>query len=42
MALIHFFFNEEPKTIDRFAELWGRAEYLIGIGATNLSWKKNE
>lgn len=42
MALIHFFFNEEPTDIDRFALLWGRAEYLISIGATRLEWKKNE
>jgi len=42
MALIHFFFNEEPKDVDRFALLWGRAEYLISIGATRLEWKKNE
>jgi hypothetical protein len=42
MALIHFFFNEEPKSVERFAELWGRAEYLISIGATRLEWKKHE
>jgi len=42
MALIHFFFKEEPKDIERFAQLWGRAEYLIGIGATNLTFKSNE
>lgn len=42
MALIHFFFNEEPKDVERFAELWGRAEYLISIGATRLEWKKHE
>ena len=29
LALIHFYFNEEPKSIDRIAELWGRLEFAL-------------
>lgn len=29
LALIHFYFNEEPKDFDRIAELWGKLEFAL-------------
>ena len=29
VALIHFYLGEEPKTIDRIAQLWGRLEFAL-------------
>jgi len=29
IALIHFYFGEEPKNLDRFAVLWGRLEFAL-------------
>jgi hypothetical protein len=28
-ALVHFYFNEEPKTIDRLAQLWNRLRFVL-------------
>ena len=29
MALILFYLHEEPKTIDRFAELWSKLSFAL-------------
>lgn len=31
LALIHFYFGEEPDTFDRIALLWGRLAFVLEL-----------